>query len=112
MKSELKNLGMGGSSIPCHPALPPTVLLQAANGVRKTDDIVYDIVYNIEYYVHIRHHIRCRVRYDLTQFHSAAATAKRWRFKVSAPLCLDSRTRFLRISSATLTEIVLGNALP
>ncbi len=62
--------------------------------------------------MYIRHSIRCRIKYDLTQFHnfhSAAATVKRRRFKVLAPLLLDSRTRSLRISSASLTEIVLGN---
>jgi hypothetical protein len=98
-------------------ALPPTVL-QAANGVRETYNIVYDIVYDIVYNIIYDIYTMCiydivyDVVYDLTQFHSAAATAKRRRFKVSAPLCLDSRTPSLRISSASLTEIVLGNALP
>ena len=108
-------MGKGGSSIPCHPALIPTIL-QAANGVRKIYNIVYDIIHDIVndivYDVYIQHRLRCRIRYDLRQFHSAAATAKRRRFKVSTPLRLDSQTRSLRISSATLTEIVLGNALP
>jgi hypothetical protein len=61
----------------------------------------------------LRHHIRDRVRhripYDLPHLHSAAATAKRRRLKVSAPLRLDSRTRSLRISSASLIKIILGS---
>jgi hypothetical protein len=52
-------------------------------------------IYDIEY----------DVVYDLTQFHKPAACAKRRRFKVSAPLRLDSRVCSLRISSASLIEI-------
>ncbi len=45
-------------------------------------------------------------------FPSLAAVAKLWRFKVSAPLLLDSETRASLISLASSTEIFLGNAFP
>ena len=64
-------------------------------------DIVYDIVYNIVYDSYRKIYSAC-----------LAAATNLLRFKVSAPLSLASMTRFRRISSASSTEILLGNALP
>ncbi len=63
--------------------------------------IVYDIVYDIIYDEHRQIYSCC-----------LAAAAKRWRFKVSTPLRLDSEALARHISSASSTEIFLGDTLP
>ena len=87
-------------------------------------DVVYDIVYDVVYDVVCD--VVCDVVYDVVYdivcylvysagrpaAASADAAAKRRRFKVAAPLRLDSRTRSRRISTASMTETFLGNDLP
>ncbi len=68
-------------------------------------NIVYDVVYNVVYDVVYDEH-------ESIYSCCLSAAAKRRRFKVSAPLRLDSETRDRRMSAASLTEIFLGNALP
>ena len=78
-----------------------------------TYDIVYEMQYNIVYDV-----VNDVVYYIIYDKHRPiyscclSAAAKRRRFKVSAPLRLDSATRDCSTSSASFTEIFLGNALP
>ena len=64
-------------------------------------DVVYDVVYDIVCDEHQPMYSCCR-----------AVAAKRRRFKVSAPLRLDSATLDHLISSASFTEIFLGDDLP
>jgi hypothetical protein len=101
----------------------------------KTYDIVYDIVYDIIFHIvydvvgaydivyDMQYNIVFNVVYDVVYdivfdehqpIYSCcrSAAAKRRRFKVSAPLRLDSATRDRRISWASFTVIFLGNALP
>ena len=101
----------------------------------KTYDTVYDIVYDIIFHIvydvvgaydivyDVQYNIVFDALYDVVfdivtderqPIYSCcrAAAAKRLRFKVSAPLRLDSETRDRSISSASFTEIFLGNALP
>ncbi len=99
----------------------------------KTYDIVYDIVYDIIFHIvyvvgaydivyYMQYNIACNVVYNVVYdivydehqpIYSCcrSAAVKRLRFKVSAPLRLDSETRDRSISSASFTEIFLGNAL-
>jgi hypothetical protein len=74
---ELERVGQAYPVCPGRRSLQPSILNKAAYDVRKTYDIAYDV------------YIQYRIRYDLPvlpRFHSAAATAKRRHFKVSAHL--------------------------
>ena len=62
-------------------------------------DVVYDVVYDAKQELY-----SCAL--------AAASAASRRRFRVAAPLRLDSATRSRRITSASFTETFLGNALP
>ncbi len=78
----------------------------------------YDIVQEPVLQYSILYHILCRVRYRILlsyrKIYSACLekAASLLCFKVSAPFCLASCTRLSLISSASSTEIFLGNALP
>ncbi len=65
-------------------------------------DVAYGVVYDIVYDKHRPTIYSCCL----------SAAAKRRRFKVAAPLRLDSETRARSISSASFTRIFIGNALP
>ena len=76
-------------------------------------DVVYDIIYCTSYTTSYTMSY-ARSFFTTTEIYSAGLTApaSRLRFRVSAPLRLESSTRFCLIASASATEIFLGNALP
>ena len=87
----------------------------------KTYDIVYDSVYDIIFHIvydvvgaydmlyDMQYNIVFDVVYDAVY---DIENDEHLRFKVSAPLRLESATRDRRISWASFTVIFLGNALP
>ncbi len=87
-------------------------------------DVVYDVVYD-ELQPILKSYTICSIisytmsymmSYTMNSNQSYScclyAAAKRRRFKVSAPLCLDSETLARSISLESFTEIFPGNALP